>query len=143
MATAITGAVAEAPGASGINVEREVYTFGAVRDDVEGDEAPPSLRLDYNAAYRFRWGVKAGARTIKCKTKFAKNEAPRPSIVIKANPAVGLLADVEGFAPSGTGWQQISPIGFTATADGGVEVELRNNTLTSNNPCWFDTIETT
>lgn len=118
-------------------------TVGAQRNNTEGNAAAPSLELQLNGSYRFKWVVRAGARSVSVLVKYPTDVAPRPSLVIKANAGVGLASDVEEISAGGTGWVTIGPAAFTATADGVVYVELRNNTTYRAMPCYFDHIVTT
>jgi len=115
--------------------------IGANRDNVEGSPGSPSLRLDIPGFWRFRWAVSVGTHTIQVDTKQVINASPRPTLVIIANPDVGLMANVTATAPSGTGWVTIGPASFNATAVGAVWVELHNNYVALfNTPAYFDHI---
>ena len=61
---------------------------------------------------------------------------PRPTLVVRKNVAIGLTDDVTTTAAAGTGWVTVTA-SFTATADGAVWFELRNN-LDGYFPCFFD-----
>ena len=63
--------------------------------------------------------------------------AARPVLRVKANPDIGLAADVSATAGAATDWQTVT-LNFTATADGGVRVELE--TPDPVKPCWFDNL---
>lgn len=108
------------------------------QDTTDGTPAgTPSLRFDNWGFWRFRWAVATGINT---KTLFAKqvvNQSPRPSIKVKANAAIGLVADVETFAAAGVGWLTIT-VSFVSTSPGVVWVELWNNLNTAIYcPCLF------
>lgn len=107
-----------------------------------GNPAAPSLRMDAKGIWRFRWTVTVGSHAISVNVLHAINLSPRPSLCIKANPAIGIANDIETFAPSGTDWVVISSPSFTVTALGVVWVELRNNLETHVGfyPCYFDHI---
>lgn len=117
--------------------------FGA-RDDVEGNPATPCLRLDARGVWRFRWRVRAGSRSIQVNVKQAINLSPRPTLTVKANPAIGIAADVSATAGSSAGWIVLGPVAVTPTIDGATWVELRSNYdaqyLAA--PCYFDHIVT-
>lgn len=115
---------------------------GFFRSDTEGTPLPPSFGLRHIGFWRFKWAVTAGARTISVYSKQAVNLEPRPKMVIKANPDVGLLADVTASKGAGTGWGQIIS-GFVPTATGVVWVELHNALPDGNYDCFFDHITTT
>lgn len=108
------------------------------RDDTDGYPAGnPSLRFDNWGFWRFRWGVSIGAMSLTIYAKQALNQNPRPSMVLKANSAVGLLVDTPFSAAAGSGWEAITAT-FTATAAGVVIVELWNNLNTViSAPCLF------
>lgn len=117
------------------------YVWGG--EDVSvGNPAQPSLRMDASGKWRFRWAMAIGQHLISVNVLHAINQTPRPSMVIKANPAIGINADIETFAPSGTGWVTINSPTFTTTAVGVAWVELRNNLVTNIgfSPCYFDHI---
>lgn len=112
---------------------------GALKNDTEGNPTFPSLQLDIPGFWRFRWVVKPGVRSIQINAKQAANGTPRPTMVVKANSAVGLAADLTGTAGSSTGWVVIGPLSFTCTVIGVVWVELHNNYYGQyNTPCYFD-----
>jgi hypothetical protein len=76
--------------------------------------------------------------------KQAANASPRPSMVVKANPAIGLNTDTTGTAAAGAGWIVIGPITVNPTSDGATWVELRNNLETVTRAyCYWDHIVTT
>lgn len=115
---------------------RELQT-GVSRDDTDGFPTPPSLRFEWWGFWRFRWAVSVGTMSMTIYAKQALNLSPRPSVVLKKNSAVGLVADTSFVAAAGAGWTAI-PVSFVATAVGVIWVELWNNlnTLTSA-PCLF------
>jgi len=92
--------------------------------------------------WRFRWRVRTGARSIQVNVKQAVNISPRPSLIVKANPGIGINADVTGTAASNTGWVVIGPVNITPSSDGAVWVELWNNydAQVYQAPCYFDHI---
>jgi hypothetical protein len=112
--------------------------YGAGRSDTEGSPEPPSMSLAVRSALRSRANVKAAARSIRIDVKQAANLSPRPTLVIRRNPAVGLDEDVVATAATGTGWVTVTA-SFTAAADGAVWFELRNN-LDGFFPCYFDNL---
>lgn len=115
----------------------------ASRNNLEGDPAPPCLQLNAGRDYwRFRWIVETGARTISINVKQTENVSPRPTLVVKANPDIGVNADVTETAPSGTGWVTIGPAAINPTSDGAVWVEVWNN-IDGILPCYFDNIQQT
>lgn len=117
-------------------------TGWAQRSDSEGSPGTPCLDLARYGAYRFRWAIIPGARTISVRVKQPGNLVGYPTLVIKACAAVGLAADVVGMSAGGTGWVTIGPIGFSATGSGSVWVELHNNTSRTKPTdvvnCFFD-----
>lgn len=102
----------------------------------------PSLQLNHPGFWRFRWSVVAGVRSVYVNAKQITGSL-RPSVVVKANTAVGLPNDVSGSAGAGSDWVTIGPVSFTSTNTGMVWVELWNNCQTSLCPAWFDHIVTT
>ena len=111
----------------------------------DGFPTPPSLRLDSLGKWRFRWGFSAGTRTISVSVKQVVNQSPRPSMIIKNNPSIGVASDVVTVAPSGAGWVTIGPTTITPTVTGAVWVELWNNldSQFAATPCFWDNINTT
>lgn len=104
----------------------------------------PSLRMVYPGMWRFRWSVRAGQRSVYVNAKQTFNTSnDRPSLIIKANPDVGLSTDVILTAADSSDWVTIGPATFTATATGMVWVELWNNCQISDCPASFDHIVTT
>jgi hypothetical protein len=116
------------------------WQFGARRETVEGDPLPDSLALEYPGFWRFRWAVGPGNRSLSIFVKQDCNLADRPSIVLKSNTDVGLLADVTTVAGSSITWIGMTAA-FVATGTGMIWVELHNN-LTAAVPCtcYFDRI---
>lgn len=124
--------------------------FGVQKSIAEGTPSQPSLWLPQPGAWRFRWQITSGNQTISVYCKQIENVAPYPSMVVKANPSIGVNSDVTGTSTGSTGWIKIGPITVTATNSGIVWVELRNN-LRSNYdpengnilpwaPCYFDNL---
>lgn len=121
--------------------ERHLQT-GVREELVDGYPSPPCLALDYPGFWRFRWQLAPGTQTISVWAKQVSNvTGKRPQMIVKANPTIGLAADVVGTAASSTGWTKIGPIGVTASAAGVVWVELWNkDTDTFYSTSYFDTI---
>jgi hypothetical protein len=119
----------------GFFVLSPIYWARGALDSGAGNPAP-SLKL--NAGYwPVRLAVKSGARTVKVDVRQPDSAAARPVLRVKANPAIGLAADVTATAGSGTDWQTVQAA-FTATADGGAVIELENPD--PEKPCWFDNV---
>jgi hypothetical protein len=119
---------------------------GITQSYTEGNPSTPCLEIFQPTFWRFKWSVGGGNRTISVKCKQASNSvsASRPSLIVKANPSIGLTNDVSGSAPSGTGWVTIGPVSFTPTASGSVNVELWNNSNTvTQDSAFFDHIVVT
>ena len=120
---------------------------GVREETVDGDPATPCLALDYPGFWRFRWGVTTalGTRTITIFAKQVSNVTGfRPSMVVKANPSIGVNSDVTGTAGAGTGWTTIGPLTVTPSGNGVLWVELHNNdTSTFQSTAYFDHIVTT
>lgn len=116
---------------------------GVVKNTTDGSPAQPSLQLSIPGFWRFKWVVKAGARTITINTKQAANLTPYPSMIVRASPGV-LATDQTASSAGGTGWTTIGPISFTALADGVVWVELWNNCVQKyDTPALFDHVVVT
>lgn len=112
--------------------------------NTEGDPATPSLKVAEPGFWRFQWGLRTGTQTIQILCKQVVNASPRPSMVVKANAAIGVNADITTSAPAGAGWVTIGPVSVTATGEGAVWVELWNNyELAFETPTFFDQIATT
>lgn len=111
-------------------------------DFTQGNPAAPCLRMDASGRWRFRWALPIGSHSIMVNVLHAINRNPRPSLVVKANPSIGIPADIESFAPPGTGWVTMSSGTFVVTQLGATWVELRNNLPTNvgASPCYFDHI---
>jgi hypothetical protein len=111
------------------------------KDTTEGN-SQPSLRMDSSGTFRFLWVV-AEERTLSVDVKQAANASPRPRLTIKANLEMGVLADVQDSAPSGTGWVTIGPLTVEPTSAGALEVLLENLYDTGQPgtaPCYWDNI---
>lgn len=102
----------------------------AERDDTDGNPEPPCQKQTRAGLLKDIFvPVRAGVPVvIQVDCKYAPDADPRPRIILKANEAVGLFADVIGDAQPGAAWQTLQ-VGFTPTADGVVDVhrELRNS----------------
>lgn len=126
---------------------------GINKDTTIGNPAAPSLRMDYPGMWRFRWVVKQGRRSVSVYAMQNSSGSYRPSMVIKANPNVGLTADLMERATYVPGWTTIGPLYFTSTGTDVVWVELHNNNYAEPSvfqepesmatPCYFDHIVTT
>jgi len=113
------------------------------RDNVEGNPAQPSLKMERLGKFRFRWIVTSGARTISVNVKQAINLTPRPTLVVKANSSIGVNSDVTGTAGSGTGWVTIGPVAINPSSSGAVWVELRANYDGQTCPSYWDNVVVT
>lgn len=125
------------------------FQVGVQKSTTEGNPAVPSLVLAEPGRWRFKWGVTAGTHTAAIYCKQVENVSPYPSMVIRANTAIGVNADVVGTSPGGAGWVTIGPITVIPSSDGVLVVELRNDLQTLNpartglspwSPCYFDHI---
>ena len=117
--------VARQMGLSQIVCGTDVYALGG-KDAGTGSPAP-AMRLDGNYRFRFRWRVASGTRTVQCQVMQAANASPRPTIIVRANPSVGVNADVVATAGAGTGWVTAGPVTITPSSNGAVWVEIWNN----------------
>ena len=119
---------------------------GVTQSYNQGSPSPPCLQITYPGFWRFRWVVQVGPRSIYVNalqpTTLAYNYPP--SIVVKANPAVGLYSDVTSSVANAQTWTTMGPTSFVASAKGVVWVELwNNNTNEYDTPCYFDHIVAT
>lgn len=119
-----------------------MYGLGISKELVEGDPAP-SLLMQYPATMRFRWAVLDILNSVQVDVKQASNVSPRPTLTIKANPEIGVNADVVGTAASGTGWVTIGPISATPTSRGVLIIELECPTREEGDDgCFWDNLVT-
>jgi hypothetical protein len=129
---------------TGIESDRQRYTFGGGESLTQGNPAAPSLSLPFPGSFRFRFVARPGTHTIQINCMQAANVSPRPSMIVRANTVVGLSSDQTAVAPSGTGWVVIGPIVMTFSALGAVYVDLcSNSTAELAAPCYFDHIVAT
>ena len=101
--------------------------IGVGKNTTEGSPTAPSLQLDYPGMWRFRWVVKGSMKTVSVQANQNSTGSNRPSMVVKANPDVGLFFDISASAADGTGWATIGPLSVTPTGTGSLWVELWNN----------------
>lgn len=121
----------------------ECLALGAGRDDIEGSAAATSLYLPKGGVIRLRIPIAAGSRSVTIKAKQPSVTLPRPSARLVANADIGLNADLSGSAPAGSDWVTIGPLMFTATAKGGVMIELFAPWSGGESGCWFDSLTVT
>lgn len=116
------------------------YQIIGGEDATQGDPATPCIRLDNQGRFRFRWKMASGTRTISINVKQAINISPRPTLIVKANPDIGINSDQSATAGAGTGWVTIGPITVNPSSDGAVWVEVWNNLITQmrGTPCYVD-----
>jgi hypothetical protein len=121
------------------------FRYGTQRSDTEGSPETPSLEITEPNFFRFRWGVRAGLQTISVRAKQVSNvTGKRPQLRIKADPRIGVNADITGDAGAGAGWVTIGPVNVTPSAEGVLWVELWNmDTDTFNSSTFFDHVVTT
>jgi hypothetical protein len=114
------------------------------RDDTEGNLQPPSFRLEGpGRVFLTRWPVSPGNRTVSIDVKYTPNEAPRPRLIVRANPEVGVVADVTGEAPSGTGWVTIGPLTVAVSQAGALEIFLEVQHPAVDGAAWWDNLQVT
>lgn len=113
--------------------------FGASRADDEGASGAPCLKMTRGSRIRLRIPVAIGARTISVKVKQDSPSTPLPKLLVKANPEIGVNADLEATAGAGSGWKTVGPIAFTATQNGGVLIELVSSFI-GVGACYWDDI---
>lgn len=119
------------------------FVSGSGRDDSVGYPSGPSLSMPRGGTLRIRVPVDAGARGISIAVLQPSTTLPRPSITIRANPAVGLYSDLQASAPAGSGWVTIGPLAWTATAAGGVWIDLVAPFSGGESGTWWDNRVTT
>lgn len=117
-------------------------TVGIRMSNTEGNPETPSMAIDIPNARKFRWGVLAGTKTISVRAKQVSNTTgSRPRLVIRANPAIGVLVDVVGEASSSADWVTIGPLSVTVTGPGVLLCELQNvDHAAFDSPAYFDHI---
>lgn len=122
-----------------------VWISGMSKELVDGSPGAPSLKLDRPNSWRFRWAIRStGAHTIQINAKQAVNQNPRPSMIVRANPSIGIYNDVSASAPTGTGWVLLGPISVTTSAVGATYVDISNNySGSTSSSCYFDHIVST
>lgn len=118
----------------------ERLALNAGRDNAEGTSTQPSLYLPQGGLIRLRIPVAAGSRAVTVKARQPSGLLPRPTARLLPNAAIGLNAEVSATAPAGPGWVSIGPLTFTATANGGVFVELFAPWSGGESGCWFDAL---
>lgn len=111
----------------GRNENGRPMQVGVSKEPVSGSLNDPCLKLEYPGFWRFRWAVKSGTRTVSVQARQNSTGSFRPSVVIRANPSIGVNTDVSGSAPDGNSWTTIGPLAISPTSVGYVWVELHNN----------------
>ena len=117
----------------------ETLHLDAGRENVDGDPSAPCMRVIRGGTVRFRFPVSAGNRRLSVRARELSTQVARPELVIKANPEIGLNADMRASAPAGTDWVVVGPLEFAAVAVGGIVVELRSYGMASEGDCRWDT----
>lgn len=127
---------------------------GVGKSITEGSPTSPCLELDYPGMWRFKWVILGATKTISVLAKQnSTGSAYRPSMVVVANPNIGVLYNLSASAADGAGWITIGPISVTPAGTGSVWVELHNNNVVypsinvvggdALRPAFFDHIITT
>ncbi len=111
----------------------------ASRADDEGASGAPCLKMTRGSRLRLRVPVAQGARAISVKVKQDTPATPLPKLIVKANPEIGLAADLEATAPAGSGWKTCGPVSFTSIQNGGVWIELAASFI-GVGACYWDDI---
>jgi hypothetical protein len=121
-------------------IEHPINTvLNGEKDDLIGNPSPPSLYLPTKSSFKFKWVVESGSRTIQISVRQPLNLNPRPTLLIKENLELN-ISNTSGSAPNSTGWTLIGPISVSPIANGVLTVEISNNLVGVNTPCWFDNI---
>jgi hypothetical protein len=110
---------------------------GISEDTAQGFPSVPCIKLSQPGRWRFFQAVNAGFQTLSVYCKQVADSAPYPSMVILANSAIGIAADIEASGGAGADWKLIAQA-IVPASDGIIVVELRNNLALSLAPCWFD-----
>lgn len=124
---------------------RVVHVVNAARDDVIGNPVGPSQRQDGSGIIgpdrnAILWPIhEVGTRTFNIDVKYTPDVSPRPRIIAKANPEVGLLADLVDEAVSSAGWQTLT-VSFSALAVGIVEVWREVPSGYADARTWWDNV---
>jgi len=113
------------------------------RDNAEGSPTTPCLRITGGGVIRIRIPVDAGSRSISVKAREISNVVPRPLLRVCENGEIGLLAALEATAPAGTGWVTVGPLTFTASAKGGVAIDLVSFGQSWEGECRWDSLSIT
>lgn len=108
----------------GGNAGDEYHVLDGGRDDEDGSPTPPSFSMPWGGTIRLRLGIEAGPRSVSVKVKQPSATLPRPTMRIMPNAEVGIATELIATAPTGEGWVTVGPIAFTATAAGGIFLEL-------------------
>lgn len=115
------------------------------RDDTVGNTTPPSQRQGAVGILRHLLiPVTPGVRAITVDVLFSapgsvNRPSPFPRMTVKANPEVGLHADVVAQAVDSETWQALSAT-FTATAVGVVEVWREKRCIGMDDTVWWDNL---
>lgn len=122
------------------------------RDDEVGNPSPPSQRQTRPGIFTSLMPVTAGARTISVDVKLVSPDPnnnspatallPFPRITVRANPEVGLHADVVFSAVATYEWQTLTA-SFVATAPGVVELWREKRCLRMDDVMYWDNLRVT
>lgn len=94
----------------------------AVRDDADGAVSPPcEFQWRRGLLRTILWRVAPGSRTFKIWCRHS-GHAPRPRVVVKADPRIGVMADVVVEATASLAWQEITVGPLTIAVAGVLEV---------------------
>jgi hypothetical protein len=112
-------------------------------DLTQGNPTAPSQRMRGGVTLRrLLVPVAAGARSISIDCKNELSEAPYPRILIKADHTLGIHADVEAVAASGSAWQTLT-LNFTVRNAGVVEVLREKRHPSFDKYVWWDNVVVT
>lgn len=121
--------------------EHERMSVGTSKSVADGVPSPcVAVRGRYGRAWRLRVPVKTGTYSVSCKVKPESAGAARPSVAILENQEIG-IAGQTATAGAGSGWMTVGPMTFTATGDGGIEVELRTGDSEFEATALFDDLQ--
>lgn len=121
-----------------LGVQERLWPGG--RDDLEGSPTPPSLRVVGGGVMHFRLPVDTGVRALSVKCRETSTLVPRPVLRVRSNVEVGLQVDLEATAPSGVDWVTVGPLTFTASAKGGIAIELLSFSASWEGECHWDNL---
>lgn len=105
-----------------------------------GQGSPAPLVIPCLGSFRFLVALTTSPQEIAIWAKQASNANPRPKMVVKANPEVGVGADQVVVAGAGVGWVEMTASVVFSGAGGAVWVELHNQQILPD-PAYFGRLD--